>query len=90
MLSTKYNLSENWKKKHGIFVPIEEEILRFAVDTAIYHLKLRKLDRLITENNEKLKQAQSEAEQTRIQSINMRLNEIKVELSKAIGAVILK
>lgn len=90
LLSSPYNLSPNWNTMHGIFVPKEEELLKHAVLSAIFHLKMRKIMRLINENQLKLKEARNEAEMTELQSIHIYLTGIKQRISEALGAVILK
>src|SRR5690606_2776244 len=90
LLSNPYVISGNWKDMHGIYVPTENELLAQAVLSAIFHLKMRKVMRMIAENQLKLKEATDAEEQVALQLEHIRLSNIKRELSKELGAVILK
>ena len=46
VMSNRYELSENWKK-HGIYTNTEDVHLRLAVETAVYSLKVKKIEQLI-------------------------------------------
>ncbi len=90
LLSHTYQLSENWKNTHGIHVKQEEEILKEAGVNAINHLKVRKLNGMIRQNQDKLQVAKTPEDIERLQRIQLSLTAIKKELSKALGAVILR
>lgn len=90
LLSTPYVISENWQNMHGIFIPSEGELLSHAVLSAIFHLKMRKVMRMIAENQLKLKEAADAGEEESLQLEHVRLSNIKRELSKELGTVILK
>lgn len=90
LLTSNYQLSENWKNTHGILVKQEEEILKEAGVNAINHLKVRKLNKMIRENQEKMSKVSDPQELEQLQRIHMSLSEVKKELSKALGAVILR
>ncbi|HYH55111.1 MAG TPA: DNA primase [Anseongella sp.] len=90
LLSTPYVISENWQNMHGIFVPPEQELLAQAVLSAIFHLKMRKVMRMIAENQLKLKDAADHEEQVNLQLEHIRLSNIKRELSRELGTVILR
>ncbi|HEY9559561.1 MAG TPA: DNA primase [Anseongella sp.] len=90
LLSSPYVISGNWKDMHGIYVPAENELLAQAVLSAIFHLKMRKVMRMIAENQQKIKEATREEEQLNLQMEHIRLSNIKRELSRELGAVILK
>lgn len=90
LLSSPYVISENWKNMHGIYVPTETELLAQAVLSAIFHLKMRKVMRMIAENQLKIKAVTDAEEQAALQLEHIRLSNIKRELSKELGTVILK
>lgn len=90
LLSHSYQLSENWKDKHGIYVKLEEDIVKEAGINAVNHLKVRKLNKMIQQNQEKLTSATDAHEIERLQQMHMSLVAIRKELSKALGAVILR
>ncbi|QEC51333.1 hypothetical protein [Anseongella ginsenosidimutans] len=90
LLSNPYVISENWENMHGIYVPSETELLAQAVLSAIFHLKMRKVMRMIAGNQLKLKEVTDTEEQMALQLEHIRLSNIKRELSKELGTVILK
>lgn len=90
LLTTPYSLSENWNKMHQIIVPAEPDVLQFQIINTIYHLKLRKVEEMISRNQEKLKAAQSPEDQETLQTEHIRLTAIKQQLSQELGTVILK
>lgn len=90
LLSTEYHLSENWEQKHDIRVPKESEVLRNAVYSAIYHLKMRKVMRMIIDNQQKLKLDLNDDDMRKHLNIHMHLTNLKKNISEALGAVILK
>ncbi len=90
LLSQKYNLSENWKNRHGIDVKMEEDILSEAVDNCINHLKRRKLDALIKENQNKMKLTKNPEEEAELMSIHLLYSNLRSNLSAALGVVVLK
>lgn len=62
LLSTPYSLSDNWKARHRIFVKTEEENLKLSLLEVLYAFKLRRLEKMIEDNQEKLKVCQDEEE----------------------------
>lgn len=90
LLSQKYVLSENWQIRHGIEVKREEDLIKESIDNCINHLKRRKLDTMIKENQEKLKMAQTAEEIYEIQSNHNILSTARQSLSHVLGVVVLK
>jgi len=66
LLTSPYTLSHNWEIRHHIFVKTEEETLKTSLLEVIYAFKLRRLEKMIGENQEKLKEAREEEEITRL------------------------
>ncbi len=66
LLTSPYTLSHNWEIRHRIFVKTEEETLKISLLEVIYAFKLRRLEKMIGENQEKLKEAREEEEITRL------------------------
>jgi DNA primase len=89
LLSFPYELSENWEK-HEIYVSTEETLLKQAVMTSIYSLRMRKLVKLISDNQQKLKEVSDEEEMYRLLQVQQKLDMVKKELSRELGIVILK
>ena len=89
LLSEKYTLSDNWKDRHGIDIKKEEDLIQESVENCINHLKRRKLDFLIKQNQDKMKTASPE-EQTSLLSIHLIYSNARSNLSVALGVVVLK
>ncbi len=90
LLSQKYSLSENWKNRHGIDVKREEDLIAESVENCINHLKRRKLDALIKENQDKMKKAKTPEEESELLSIHLLYSNLRTNLSNALGVVVLK
>lgn len=57
LLSSKYALSKNWEQRHKIYVAIEEDNIKPAVLHAVYAFKLKKLEVMIREAQEAIRDA---------------------------------
>ncbi|UKJ08191.1 DNA primase [Solitalea lacus] len=90
LLTSPHSLSENWEKMHEIPVPDEKSKLKQAVLSAVFHIKMRKVMRLIKENQEKMKTATTDDEIIALQTLHMQLTQVKKDISQELGAVILK
>ena len=90
LLSSRYMLSENWFKMHNIPIPTEEEILENMVFNGIYHLKLRKVQGLMNSTKNEMKKNNTVEDEIILQNHYIRLKKLEIELSKLLGAVIVK
>ncbi|REJ82984.1 MAG: DNA primase [Bacteroidetes bacterium] len=91
LLSSKYSLSNNWHDMHQIYVPDEEVILKEAVSRAVYHLKNKRVLKMLEENQEKIKNAHLDGTDfSELLELHKRLDKIKVEISKVLNIDILK
>jgi DNA primase len=91
LLSPKYFLSENWEGMHKISVPSEEAILRDAVEKAVYHLKNKRVMKLIEENQAKIRHAHlNNEEYMHLLEYQQKLDAIKMQISKYLGIDVLK
>ncbi len=62
LISNKHNMSKNWEQKHRILTGSEKTKLRKAVENAIYALKLKHLDKKLSNIQRKLKEHPSNFE----------------------------
>ncbi len=60
LMSVRHHLSRNWETRHRIFVTEEIEELKPRVLQAIYSFKLRKLEQMITENQEMIRKSSAQ------------------------------
>lgn len=83
-----YQLSDNWSDKIGYEVVTADDNYRRIVKVALSHLKLKKVHKLLQENNEELKKAESDEKVDELLQVHMYLSELKQKLSYEVGATI--
>jgi DNA primase len=89
LLKDEYTLSENWEKKHQIFIKNKEMNFEADVKSSIHKFKTKKLQKLQLDNLKKLKDAPSVEEQVQIQFVQNQLNTMLAELAKVSGTVVI-
>lgn len=87
LLTERHVLSPNWKERHKIHVKRESEALYDALEEAVDILKERRVDRMIKERQEQLKESAEEDMIIVLKEI-MRLSEAKKRLAKKTGRVV--
>lgn len=85
---SKYTLSEKWKN-HGIHTVTEDMQLKLAVESAIYAFKIIKIEIAIDKQRDTLNNLEMEKQLEVMTIINSYL-QIKKEISKKLGRIILK
>ncbi|MCB0817058.1 MAG: hypothetical protein KDB77_06010, partial [Flavobacteriales bacterium] len=88
LLSERHALSPNWREKHRIYTTREREVLLDAIEEAIILLKERRVDRLILERQDELKEAGNEEDQLLVLQQIVKLNLVKQEFAKRTGRVV--
>lgn len=90
LLTSPYELSENWEKKHGIF--ITDALIRFKeqVFDIINSYKLSHIMKMLDQTTEELKAASSEQQVNDLLQRHIRLTQLKGELSKLLGITIIR
>ena len=88
MISEKYLLSTEWKDKYEITVPGEEDNLSKMVVGNILRLKFRVVQKMMDDNLDKMKHAESEKEQHEAMQMYQRLKEAEMQIAKQLGIVI--
>ncbi len=89
MLSNKYDISDNWKKRHNIIVNTEENQLNIAVVNSVFAFKLSKLTKIIDGLSEGLKSMSYDDALITLSEIN-KYKLVKNQLSLKLGRIILK
>ncbi|MBA2422653.1 MAG: DNA primase [Chitinophagales bacterium] len=85
-----YHLSENWDKKHEIFITTPQKNYKKDVVSTLHHFKLHKLMNMKLENQQQLKSVKGNAEdETHYMTVNMKLDEWISQLGKSLGTVTL-
>ena len=88
LLDFKHELSLNWKPRFDIHVPYGEEQYLIDVHSSLNYLKLRKIKRLIDENQRDLKNASPEEDQIMFVKTHQHLKQMEIELTRQLGTVI--
>lgn len=87
LLVPRHEISPNWKK-HGAFVLDMDSNLKKTAEGPLYHYKNRKIERLLQESREKLKEAQDQGEETALDhwlEVNMHLLQMRRDIHKKLG-----
>ena len=87
-MSSRYELSENWKK-HGIYTDTEDVNLRLAVETAVYSLKVKKIEQLIKSAQDEMKSPDVETQNQALEKMS-KLLLLKKMISEKLGRTVLR
>lgn len=88
-ISTQHALSENWKK-HGIYTDTEDVHLRQGVETAVYSLKVKKIEQMIHAIRLEMEHAEEEEVQLELLEKINKLLPIKKLISAKLGRTVLR
>ena len=90
MVSSPYILSENWYAKRKIYVRNESENLRLTILGGIFHLKKRKVDRILRKIRDEIQAEHDADNQAILMRRYMQVKEVEKGISMFLGSVILK
>ncbi len=90
LVSSPYELSENWKSIHKIDVVIESQLIQGAVSGAINNLRMKRIVSMIDERFELLKNIDTEEERNALLEGLVELINVKKSLSEALGIVVVR
>lgn len=90
LMTSKYEVSENWEKKFQIHIPDEIMLLKDVAYTNILRLKFRIVQHLIEEENKKLKAATDDSKIDQLLDEINDLKKIEVDIAKILGNVTVK
>lgn len=90
LMDVQYELSPNWKEHYDGPLLTREQLYKEEVTSSLNYLKLRKIKRLIDENQKDLSKATSAEEQMILMQTHQRLKQMEVELTQHNGTVIFK
>ena len=85
-----YMLSDNWYNKHKIYVRDETVNLKATILGGIYHLKKRKVDRMLLQLLQEIKVEVDPVNQEILMARYSFIKGVEKEISKFLGSVILK
>ncbi|WP_374165719.1 DNA primase [Arcticibacter sp. MXS-1] len=90
VFSSPYVLSENWFAKRKIYVRNETENMRATVLGGIFHLKKRKVERILKSIMDEIQQEKDEDNQAILMQRYLRVKEVEKGISAFLGSVIVK
>jgi DNA primase len=85
-----YALSENWYNKHQIYVRDETMNLKATILGGIFHLKKRKVDRILLNLLSEIKEEDDAVNQEILMQRYSFIKNVEKEISKFLGSVIVK
>lgn len=85
-----YEISPNWKDVYEGKIDTREDLYKEEVFSTVNYLKLRKIKRLMEENQRDLEKTKDSDEQIVLLQIHQHLKQMEIELTKNIGTVIFK
>lgn len=88
--SSPYTLSENWYNKHHIYVRDETVNLKATILGGLYHLKKRKVDRILLELLKEIKTETDPVNQEILMQRYAFIKNVEKEISRFLGSVIVK
>ena len=89
LFAPEHELSQRWNEKLGIVKQVEERSFVPEVETSILYFKLRKVKKMIAQNQADMETAPSD-DQILLLQIHKHLKEVERELTQHIGTVIFK
>lgn len=90
MVSSPYILSENWYAKRKIYVKNESENLRSTILGGIFHLKKRKVDRILKKIRDEIQSETDADNQMILMRRYLQVKEVEKGISIFLGSVIVK
>ena len=85
-----YEISPNWSAHFEGHIPTREDLFKEEVFSTLNYLKLRKIKRLIDENQLELEKAIGNDEQMICLQTHQHLKQVEMELTKQLGTVIFR
>jgi DNA primase len=85
-----HEISPNWKDVYEGKIDTREDLYKEEVFSTVNYLKLRKIKRLIDENQRDLEKTQASEEQLVLLQIHQHLKQMEIALTKSIGTVIFR
>ena len=90
MIEFPYEISPNWLTTYEMPVPTREDNYKEEIISTLSYLELKKLKKLIEQNQKELEEASSPDRQLLLIQTHVRLKDLETKITKDIGAVILK
>ena len=89
-MDVNYEVSPNWKEHYDGVILTREDLYKEEVFSTLNYLKLRKIKRMIDENQKDLSKPHSDEEQLILLQTHQHLKNLERELTQKLGTVIFK
>lgn len=90
LINISYTLSARWEEKHNIYTVTEDSLIKQAVYHTLYSIRIKRVQQLISENQEQLKTCTDDAELMNLLELQRNLQEAKIQISAELGRIVLK
>ncbi|MEO6671177.1 MAG: DNA primase [Ferruginibacter sp.] len=90
LMDTNTEISPNWKNHYEGHIPTREDLFKEEVFSTLNYLKLRKIKRLIVENQQDLEKATDPQQQLIYMQTHQHLKDLEIEITRQVGTVIYK
>ncbi len=90
LMETAYELSINWKEHYEGPIPGRDDLYKEEVFSTVNYLKLRKIKRLIDENQHDMEKLHGPEEQLTLIQTHQHLKQLEIELTRNLGTVIFR
>jgi DNA primase len=90
LMDTVYEISPKWKEFYEGPLPSRDELYKQEVFSCITYLKLRKIKRMIVENQQDMEKNPNGEDLITLLQTHLHLKELEVDLTRQTGTVILK
>lgn len=85
-----YEISHNWKEHFEGHIPTREDLFKEEVFSTLNYLKLKKIKRMIDENQRDLEKSINAEDQMIFLQTHQHLKQMEIELTRQLGTVIFK
>jgi DNA primase len=85
-----YEISSKWKEEYEMPVPSRDELYKEETASTLNYLKLRKIKRMIGQNQKDMERPHNDDEQMVLIQTHQHLKMMEIELTNKLGTVILK
>ena len=90
LMQTDTEISVNWKTVYEGHIPTRDELFKEEVFSSLNYLKLRKIKRMMIENQQEMLHATSSDEQILFVQTHQHLKQMEIQLTRQLGTVIYK
>lgn len=90
IMDTTHEISPRWKELLDAEPPSREDLYKTEVESCLNYLKIRKIRRLIQDNQKDLEKATSDEDVLLLLTTHQHLKQMEIEITRARGTVIIK